>query len=133
MTSVPRPYRYDGKRHRMGEMARRLVEIGQAKLVAEGLDAQTALNTMRAVTSELCDEYGGTVMAVPRELAWDGLTQRDREIWAAYTGSNLPELCRQFRMCDRQMRYVIEYCRRWHAGRNQPELPGLEQPQGEPA
>jgi Mor family transcriptional regulator len=127
--SEPRPYRYSGKNHRASELASRLVEIGQAKLQAEGMPAEAALLVMRAITSELCDEYGGQQLYMPIELAWDGLTERDRQIWAAYTGHNIPELCKRFGMCDRQVYYVIDYARRWHKGHSQPELPGLEQPQ----
>lgn len=127
--SDSRPYRYSGKKHRASELASRLVQIGQAKLQAEGLGAEAALLVMRAITAELCDEYGGQQLHMPRELAWDGLTERDRQIWAAYTGQNIPELCSRFGLCDRQVRYVIDYARRWHANHNQPELPGLEQPQ----
>lgn len=123
--SDPRPYRYAGKSHRPSEMAHRLVDIGRAKLQGEGMAAEDALVVMRAIASEWCDEFGGQAVNFPKELAWDGLTARDREIWNAYTGSNVPELCKQFGLCDRQVRYVVEYCRRWHKGHQQPELPGL--------
>lgn len=123
----PRPYRYGGKKHRASELASRLVQIGQAKLQAEGLGAEAALLVMRAITAELCDEYGGQQLHMPIELAWDGLTERDRQIWAAYTGHNIPELCKRFALCDRQVRYVLDYARRWHTNHNQPELPGLSE------
>lgn len=118
-------YRYGGKTHRPSEFARRIVEIGQAELVQEGLDAEAARLVMREITSKVWQEFGGQLLNIPKTMAWDGITERDRAIWEASEGSNVPELCRQFDLCDRQVRYVLDFCRLWFKAQHQPELPGL--------
>lgn len=126
MSTTPHSYRYSGKATRASELAKRMVEIGTAKLQLEGMAEAEALNVMRAIVSEVCDEWGGTTLSMPKEVAWDGLTARDREIWNAFTGTNIDELVKRFRLCDRQLRYVLGYCRRYFGRLHQPDLPGLE-------
>lgn len=116
-------YRYRGKAHRASELATRLVDVGVQVLSDEGIDADQARAMMRATIGQVFSEWGADTMYVPKELAFDGLTDRDRAIWAAWQGNNRHELCQQFNLSPRMLAYVLEHCRRWQRERNEPQLP----------
>lgn len=47
---------------------------------------------------------------------------RDRNIWNAFNGRNYDELCRQFNLCDKQVRNIIDEQRKLSLTEVQPSL-----------
>lgn len=123
-TTKASSYRYGGKRHQhANELATRLVDVGVELFSQEGLTPEQARAVMRGVVGQVFGEWGADTMYVPKEFSFDGLTQRDRDIWAAWQGTNKHELCKRFGLSPRMLAYVLDHCRRWHRERTEPQLP----------
>lgn len=122
---------YNGSKRKPGEFASRLVEIATEVLTTEGITPAQAEVLGREIATRLCWEWGGNRVQIQRDPAFGGLTQRDREIWARFTGNNHQELVQFSGLSWRMVLYVLAHCRRVHKAETQPELPGLEVQQPE--
>lgn len=108
------------------EMVTRLVDIGVKRLVEQlNVAEEPARALMRDVAHDLCREWGGNDMYVPKNEEFE-LSERDRQIWAEFTGFNGAELASRYGLSVRQVRYIIALVSRRETRNSQHELPGLE-------
>lgn len=113
-------------RTRPAELVLRLVEIGAQTLAKQlNIPDGRARAAMREIAHQLCREYGGQSMYVAKDDEFR-LNERDRVLWQAYTGSNVPELASQFNLSEVQVRNIIAHVRRQRDRDQQPRLPGLD-------
>ena len=117
---------YTGTKRAPGEFAVRLVKIGTEVLTTDGMPEAQAEVLAREIATRLCWEWGGNRVQIQRDPAFGGLSQRDREIWARFTGNNHQELVAFSGLSWRMVLYVLAHCRRVHKAETQPELPGID-------
>jgi len=117
---------YTGEKRKPGDFAMRMVEITAEVMVKAGVEEELARVVAREAASRLCWEWGGNRVNIQRDPAFGGLTQRDREIWAAFDGTNYDDIANRFGLSWRMVRYIIKHCRRWHKANTQLELPGMD-------
>lgn len=116
---------YAATKRRPGEFANRLVEIAAEVLTTDGMPHAQAEVVAREIATRICWEWGGNRVQIQRDPAFGGLTQRDRDIWARYTGNNHQELVEWSGLSWRMVMYVLAHCRRVARAESQPELPGI--------
>lgn len=109
------------------EMVDRLVAIGVSVLCKEqlGLDEAKASELMQEISNQFCAEFGGQPVYVPKG---DNLkrARRDREIWAAFNGSNHELLAEQHDLTVVQVYTIVRKQRADFMRRTQPSFPGFE-------
>lgn len=130
LPSRPRVVGYAGSKRAPGPFATRAAEVA-AKVLAEAeldpaITPEQAQILGREIATNLCWEFSCERPYIPADPAFGGLTRRDREIWAAFTGDNYAEIGRATGLSLRMVRYVINHCRRVNKATSQPELPGFE-------
>lgn len=111
-----------------GGLVTRLVEIGTSSLVSElGASGEAARSVMRGIAHALCREYGGAAIYIPKDD--DFLRDaRDEAIWLAFDGTNHLDLASKHNLTVTMIYKIIEVQRELHTRRNQPRLPGFEDP-----
>lgn len=93
------------------------MEIGADVFAHEfGLARPDARLAMRRVAHVLCGEYGGQRLYVAKDMQF-ALDKRDLGIWAAFNGSNVPELAAEHNLTEQQVRNILAYMRKANAGR----------------
>lgn len=115
-----------GKRRSAAELVTRLVEIGQARLAsALGVTPEAARLAMREVAHELCREFGGQPIYVPKddEFLRDA---RNDQIWAEFDGTNHLALAAKHHLTHVQIYAIVAEMRAAHRRLSQPDLPGFE-------
>lgn len=113
---------------KVADFTARMVKLGAERLVRDlAATPEQAHAAMREIVHDICVEYGGTEMYIPRDMEWE-LSRRDLEIWEAFTGSNHTELARRFGLCERQISDIVRHVRRVEAGKRQSQLPGFDEP-----
>jgi Mor family transcriptional regulator len=111
------------------ELVTRLVDIGSAKLTKElGASGEAARQLMRDIAHELCREYGGTPMYIPKDADYMR-DVRDEAIWAEFDGTNVLDLATKYDLTAVQIYCIVKMMRAKHSSRSQPRLPGFEDPE----
>lgn len=111
------------------ELVTRLVEIGSASLTKElGASGEVAREIMREIAHKLCYEYGGDAIYIPKD---DSFLRdaRDEAIWLEFDGTNHHHLASKYKLSFVMVYKIVETQRQLHARRNQPRLPGFEDPE----
>lgn len=104
-----------------------LNDIGQViarKLADLGFPAENAKNSAYQITETIRTELGGTHMYLPKGQSYE-LNARDREIYSRYTGRNLYELSRMYKLTEMQIRTIVK--RGLARARARQQLPLLEE------
>lgn len=101
----------------LGQLALTLFE----QLQARGIDEKTAEVLAMGTAEEVRDVFGGHSLYIPkgRDMA---LTQRDRDMYAAYDGENIAEMCDMFGLTERACYNAIARARRERIKASQFEL-----------
>lgn len=75
-----------------------------------------------AVVDSWREEHGGANFYLMAGKAY-GLTQRDREMMSHYTGNNIPDLAREYKLSEPHVRRIVAaWYQEYHRTR-QPQLP----------
>lgn len=101
----------------LGQLALTLFE----QLQARGIDEKTAEVLAMGTAEEVRDVFGGHSLYIPkgRDMA---LTQRDRDMYAAYNGDNIAEVADKFSLSERACYSAISRARRERIRASQFEL-----------
>jgi Mor family transcriptional regulator len=119
-----------GKKKSAAELVMRLVEIGTADLMAKhaslGLTEDVARTSMREIAHKLCQDYGGSLVYVPKDD--DFLcAARDADIWAAFDGTNHQDLADRHGLTLIRIYQIIAAQRAKQRALSQHQLPGFEE------
>lgn len=87
-----------------------LVRLTTEALVATGIDAEQARKAALQVAEQARETYGGEQLYIPKGLALV-VSERDREIWRKYNGSNHFALAKEYNLTVRQIYSIIERVR----------------------
>ena len=91
-------------------------------LLDGGATAQHAARLVAAQVQRLSDELGGQSVYVPKGLLVR-LAERDRAIYAAFTGTNYRQLAVAHNLTEVRVRQIIDACRRADFDARQQSLP----------
>lgn len=113
-------------RTRTAEIIDILLRVSVERLCQDANLAEDAARViMREALHSVCEKYGGDSFYFPRDIDFP-LEARDREIWDKFNGANTRELAREFRLTERQVRYIVKLMRKRATELNQLEIPGLD-------
>lgn len=82
-----------------------------AQFTARGFDAETAARLGREATEVIRCQWGGQTVYVPKGTEY-ALSQRDLEIFNKFNGSNVSNLCQQYRLTDARIYQIIKAVRK---------------------
>lgn len=112
------------------EMVARLVEIGSANLMGRhatlGLTEDVARTSMRMIAHKLCQDYGGSILYIPKDDAFI-CAQRDAEIWAAFDGTNHHDLAERHGLTLMRIYQILAAQRAKQRALSQHQSPGFEE------
>lgn len=87
------------------------------------MEAEAARAFGRRVADMLADEWGGTNIYIPKNLA-SRFRRRDEELYRAFTGDNVLELAQRYGLTQQRV-YAIIKAERTRRAHMQLSLPGL--------
>lgn len=90
----------------MTDISRRLVELLADELANRQTAPQAAVEIGSKVAARLAQEYGGERVYIPVR-PWINRSLRDECIRREFTGRNLPELSRRWRLSVRRVREIV--------------------------
>lgn len=105
-----------------------LEQIGQVifrRLRRHDIAHQSAIDMTLGLVEDIRAEIGGSQQYIPRGLSFE-LAQRDREIWAKFTGNNYDTLAREYRLTEMQVRNIIKRARQRNMVAQQGALPDAQ-------
>lgn len=80
------------------------------RLAARGIDPVTATELGNEAAEAVRQTFGGQPIYIAKGVRWL-LSQRDREIYAKWTGRNAWALCREHDITERRLRQIIDAMR----------------------
>jgi Mor family transcriptional regulator len=115
---------------RVSEFVACLIDIGTKELVEQRCCSEPqAREVMREISHNVARHYGGQVMYVPQDVEFD-LTKRDREIYAAFNGTNVNDVAKKYGLSVRQIYAINKRCMEDLMRKMQHPLPGMEGERG---
>jgi len=71
----------------------RMIEVMQGRLAATGIPQDKAISACAGAVEQLCHEYGGQEVYLPRGHPW---RNRDEAIRREFNGRNVGEICSRY-------------------------------------
>lgn len=105
----------------LNDVADKVARMAQA--ATPPMNEAEAKNFGRRVADMLAEDWGGSSVYVPKDLA-RRFRRRDTSILQSFTGSNIEELARRYGLTPQRIYAIIKAERRRRAGR-QCLLPGM--------
>lgn len=105
----------------LDDVAARVADM--ARFTHPPMEAEAARTFGRRVADMLADEWGGSSVYIPKNLA-SRFRRRDAELYRAFTGHNIEELARKYGLTQQRV-YSIIKAERARRARSQLTFPGL--------
>ncbi|MGK2897822.1 MAG: Mor transcription activator family protein [Burkholderiaceae bacterium] len=108
------------------EMVSRLVDLGTRTLTKRcAMSEAMAREAMREIAHDLCRDYGGQYVYVPKDQELD-LTQRDLDVYNDLTSGNANEVAKKHNISVQQVYAINRYVRDKLQRERQHGLPGFD-------
>lgn len=89
------------------------------------LSKKEAVELARNMVHDLCVEYGGTFMYVPKDMHYE-LSQRDMEIFNEFNGRNLHQLVKKHGVTHTRIYQIVAQVKKAQIELRQGRLPGFD-------
>ncbi len=90
-------------------------------LINRGRTAEEADEIARHATEHVRRHWGGQIVYIPKGDRYEAKAQW-REIWAKFTGNNVPQLAAEYDLTEIHVYYIIRQMRAEEQARLQPSL-----------
>lgn len=88
------------------------------ELKAAGLDVTSASDIAWRATEKVRDRWSGQTIYVPQAITYE-TRKRYEQIWNEFTGDNVPDLARRYRLSEQAVYAAIRHMREEHKRRAQ--------------
>lgn len=103
------------------EILREIALTLKEALVALPADEFDPEKKARALTEALRQRFSGELLYIPKGVSHDAL-QKHYEVWRKYTGDNVPQLAKEFRLSEVYIYQIIRRMRELEREKSQSKL-----------